>query len=58
MGRSDPMAGGMQSTRVRVSGSQTATAIDASIEAELEMEPGGPKLTGKLAARRTGDCSI
>ena len=56
MGRSDPMTGGMQPTRVRVTGSQTATAIDASIEAELAMEPESPKLTGKLSAHRTGDC--
>lgn len=56
MGHTDPVMGGMQSTRVHLSGSQSATAIDASFDAELEMEPGRPKLTGKLTARRTGDC--
>ena len=56
MGRSDPMMGGMQSTRVRVSGSQTTTSIDASLEVELVMEPQSPKLTGRLSARRTRDC--
>lgn len=56
LGRSGPLSGGMQPTRIRLSGSKTATTINASIEAELEMEPGRPKLTGKLAARRKGDC--
>jgi hypothetical protein len=56
MGRSDPMMAGMQSTRVRANGSQSATVIDASIEAEPVMEPESSKLTGKLTARRTGDC--
>jgi hypothetical protein len=56
MGRPGSMMGAMPQTRVRLHGAQSATAIDGTIDAELVMEPQGPKLTGKLTARRTGDC--
>ena len=56
MGRPLSMMGSMPQTRVRLSGTQSATAIDGTIDAELVMEPQSPKLTGKLIARRTGDC--
>jgi hypothetical protein len=56
MGRPDAMMGGMPQTRISVGGSRSAISIDAVIEAELAMEPQSPKLTGKLVARRIGDC--
>ena len=56
MGRPGSMMGSMPQTRVRLNGTQSATAIDGTIDAELVMEPQSPKLTGKLIARRTGDC--
>lgn len=56
MGRPGSMMGTTPPTRVLVTGSRTATAIDGTIEAELIMEPQSAKLTGKLTARRTGDC--
>ena len=56
MGRPDAMMGGMPQTRISMKGSRSATSIDAVIEAESAMEPQSPKLTGKLVARRTGDC--
>ena len=56
MGRPGSMMGAMPQTRVRLNGTQSATAIDGTIDAELVMEPQSPKLTGKRTARRTGDC--
>lgn len=42
--------------KVSLEGSYTATSIDARLSAELDSDGPVKQLSGKLSARRTGDC--
>lgn len=56
MGRPGSVIGGMPEARVHVQGRHSATTIDGDLAAELVHEKSPGSLTGKLTARRTGDC--
>lgn len=58
LGRPGAMIGVMPETRVQLEGRHSPRSIDGALAAELVHEKSPGSLTGKLSARRTGDCPL